>query len=334
VLGTTDYVSPEQALGHDVNGQSDIYSLGVVLYEMLVGDVPFHGENQVSVAMKHVREDMPDLQSRRPEASATLASVLDRMTDKDLVRRYPDVPALVADLEEALAIEAARSGKSTGEATAVLRTRPPSTRRRVPFRVRHPLPLLGVIGLLAVLVAIVALLLKEAGVQPQRGTGSGKIQAPAGEAVVSLARASASDYDPLGDKDEHHAEAARVVDRDPDTKWSTESYRDGLAGAAKAGVGIYLDAKPGVEAVRMEIQTTEPGWRAEIYGAAGSHAPEGLGSGWTKLAGGAVRSDHQRFKLDAGGKRYRFYLVWITELPPNQPRVEIGEIALFRTETK
>ena len=47
VLGTTDYVSPEQALGHDVNGQSDIYSLGVVLYEMLTGDVPFHGENQV-----------------------------------------------------------------------------------------------------------------------------------------------------------------------------------------------------------------------------------------------------------------------------------------------
>ena len=66
VLGTTDYVSPEQALGHDVNGQSDIYSLGVVLYEMLAGDVPFHGENQVSVAMKHVREDLPDVQMPPP----------------------------------------------------------------------------------------------------------------------------------------------------------------------------------------------------------------------------------------------------------------------------
>src|ERR1700754_1436216 len=86
VLGTTDYVSPEQALGHDVNGQSDIYSLGVVLYEMLVGDVPFHGENQVAVAMKHVREDLPDVQTRRPDVSAGLAAILDRMTAKDLRR--------------------------------------------------------------------------------------------------------------------------------------------------------------------------------------------------------------------------------------------------------
>src|SRR5215210_7091543 len=103
VLGTTDYVSPEQALGHDVNGQSDLYSLGIVLYEMLTGEVPFHGENQVAVAMKHVREDLPDIQVRRPEVSATLAAVLDRMTDKDLGQRHPDAAALEADLEDALA---------------------------------------------------------------------------------------------------------------------------------------------------------------------------------------------------------------------------------------
>ena len=103
VLGTTDYVSPEQALGHDVNGQSDIYSLGVVLYEMLTGDVPFHGENQVSVAMKHVREDLPDVSKRRPEVSAGLAAILDRMTAKDLRKRYPDALSLQADLEDALA---------------------------------------------------------------------------------------------------------------------------------------------------------------------------------------------------------------------------------------
>src|ERR671927_345471 len=136
VLGTTDYVSPEQALGHEVNGQSDIYSLGVVLFEMLTGEVPFQGENQVSVAMKHVREDLPDLQRRRPEASATLAAVLDRMTAKDLKKRYPDALSLQADLEEALARELSRTGRSTGEATAVLATLPEGAQRRLPFRLR------------------------------------------------------------------------------------------------------------------------------------------------------------------------------------------------------
>jgi serine/threonine-protein kinase len=305
-----------------------------VLYEMLVGDVPFHGENQVSVAMKHVREDMPDLQSRRPEASATLASVLDRMTDKDLGRRYPDIPTLVADLEEALAIETARSGKSTGEATAVLRTLPPSTRRRLPFRLRHPLPILGVIGLFAVLVAIVALLLKEGVDRTQKGTGSGTNEAPVGEQVVSLARASATDYDPLGDDEEHHSQAPLVVDRDRGTAWTTEGYSSGLAGANKAGVGIYLDAKPSVDAVRMEIQSAEPGWKAEIYGATGDRVPESIETGWTKLGGGTVKSDRQRFQLDAQGKRYRYYLVWITELPPNSSRVEISELFLFQREAR
>jgi serine/threonine-protein kinase len=119
------------------------------------------------------------------------------------------------------------------------------------------------------------------------------------------------------------------VDRDPGTIWSTESYRDGLAGANKAGVGIYLDAKPSVEAVRMEIQSPQPGWKTDIYGATGNKAPASIDSGWTKLGGGTVRTTQQRFKLNAAGKRYRFYLVWITELPPGQPRVDIGEIALF-----
>ena len=77
VLGTTDYVSPEQALGQPVTGQSDLYSLGVVLYEMLTGEVPFKGDNQVAVAMKHVREEIPDVQVKRPEVSAALAAVVD-----------------------------------------------------------------------------------------------------------------------------------------------------------------------------------------------------------------------------------------------------------------
>src|SRR4051812_45098254 len=156
VLGTTDYVSPEQALGHDVNGQSDIYSLGIVLFEMLTGDVPFHGENQVSVAMKHVREELPDVKKRRPEISAGLAAILDRMTCKDLRKRYPDARTLEADLEEALARELSRTGRSTGEATAVLRTLPEGTRRRLPLRLRRRrLPIILIVALLVIAAPVV-----------------------------------------------------------------------------------------------------------------------------------------------------------------------------------
>src|SRR6202521_3097651 len=153
VLGTTDYVSPEQALGQPVTGQSDLYSVGVVLYEMLTGEVPFKGENQVAVAMKHVREALPDVQSKRPEVSAALAAVVDTATAKHQEDRYANDAELIADLEDVLAIETARAGSATGEVTTVLRTLPSSAQRRVPFRVRHriaavlaALILLGAIG--------------------------------------------------------------------------------------------------------------------------------------------------------------------------------------------
>src|SRR5215212_2179702 len=226
VLGTTDYVSPEQALGRDVNGQSDIYSLGVVLFEMLTGDVPFHGENQVSVAMKHVREDMPDVKKRRPEVSAGLAAILDHMTCKDLRKRYRDALTLQADLEEALARELARTGRSTGEATAVLHTLPAGARRRLPLRMRHrKLPIIAVIALLVAAAAATALLAKEGVDRTQRGTGQGTVKPEHGTRVVSVKRTSASDFDPLSqDKQEHHSEAPLAVDKDLGTEWSTESY--------------------------------------------------------------------------------------------------------------
>src|SRR4051812_21005187 len=239
VLGTTDYVSPEQALGHDVNGQSDIYSLGVVLYEMLTGDVPFHGENQVSVAMKHVREDLPDVSKRRPDVSAGLAAILDRMTAKKLEKRYSDALTVVADLEDALARELQRTGQATGEATVVLRTLPESMRRTLPLRLRRPVPILALIALVAAAIVLTGVLAHEGVQRTTRGTGAGTIPPEPGTRVVSVKRTSAQDFDPLGDHEEHHGDTRLAVDRDPGTSWSTEGYQDGRLG--KAGVGLYID---------------------------------------------------------------------------------------------
>ncbi|MGI8661281.1 MAG: protein kinase domain-containing protein, partial [Thermoleophilaceae bacterium] len=154
VLGTTDYVAPEQALGQEVTEQSDVYSLGVVLYEMLTGEVPFTGSTQVAVAMAHVRGPLPDVQRRRPEVSATLAAVVEQATAKETAGRYLTAADLVEDLEEVLAIEIARVGESHGEATSVLRGLPEKdTAEFVSARLRHPerqidnaLPMMGRAG--------------------------------------------------------------------------------------------------------------------------------------------------------------------------------------------
>jgi tRNA A-37 threonylcarbamoyl transferase component Bud32 len=327
VLGTTDYVSPEQALGHEVNGQSDLYSLGIVLYEMLTGDVPFHGENQVSVAMKHVREDLPDVQRRRPEVSAGLAAILDRMTCKDLRKRYSDALTLQADLEEAFSRELARTGHSTGEATAVLRTLPAGARRRLPLRMRRPVPIFAVVAVLAMVGAGAFFLAKEGVQRTESGTGQGTVQPEPGTRVVSVKRTSAADFDPLGDEEEHASEEQLAVDKDSDTSWSTEGYQAGNLG--KDGVGIYVDADPGVDARSVEIETPKTGWEAEIRVADGNAPPEEIG-GWERVAGGTVASRRQRFKLP--GERHRYYLVWITDLGGSE-RVNISEITLFAPRT-
>jgi eukaryotic-like serine/threonine-protein kinase len=294
---------------------------------MLTGDVPFHGENQVSVAMKHVREELPDVKKRRPEITAGLAAVLDRMTCKDLRKRYADALTLQADLEEALTRELSRTGQSTGEATAVLRTLPEGARRRLPFRLRRRrTPMMIAAFVLLVLLAIPAIYLlgREAAHRTERGTGQGTVKPEPGTRVVSVKRTSADDFDPAGDNDEHHAQAFNVVDKDSGTEWTTEGYTAGQLG--KDGVGIYVDAEPGVAARSIEVDTPEPGWTAEIRVADSGSPPKEIG-GWKKVAGGTVDSKRERFRLD--GERHRYYLVWITALKPGEERVRIAEITLF-----
>jgi eukaryotic-like serine/threonine-protein kinase len=327
VLGTTDYVSPEQALGRDVGPQSDLYSLGVVLYEMLTGDVPFHGENQVAVAMKHVREELPDVQLRRPEVSSALAAVVDRATAKDLDRRYRTDAELIRDLEDVLAIETARSGEATGEATAVLRTLPPGARRRLPWRVLHPARIVAFLALVGAVAAVVAVLMatKE---RAERGTGSRNVQPPPGLRSVSLGQSRANDFDPFGGDGEHSLEAKAVVDQDTKSTWSTERYQGGTLNA-KPGVGIYVDAKPSVAARAIDVISPTRDWRGAIYAAPNGPPPREL-SGFQRLATIEQSRTRTRVRLNTEGKRYRYYLVWITDLPPEASTVEIAEIRLFR----
>jgi len=98
VMGTATYFSPEQAQGHPVDGRSDVYALGVVLYEMLCGVPPFTGESPVAVAMKHVREAPPPMTARVPEVPPQLVAIVNAALTKEVEVRYQSAEEMRVDL--------------------------------------------------------------------------------------------------------------------------------------------------------------------------------------------------------------------------------------------
>src|SRR4051812_19314245 len=258
VLGTTDYVSPEQAMGRGVDARTDIYSLGVLLYEMLTGTVPFTAETVVGVAMKHVNEDMPDVQLQRPEVSSALAAVVERATAKDPKQRYPDMASCLADLEGALEVEVARSGGSHGQATSVLDTVPKDKRKVLTTR------RVSAAGVFLVLAATVAALLITALTGNHSHSGSSPA-APAG-APVSITDTQSFDPPP-GDGTEHDEDLGLAIDGNPGTGWSTESYDAPTTedSVGKPGVGLVLTASEPAAARTMRVRSELGGWSMEVY---------------------------------------------------------------------
>ena len=126
----------------------------------------------------------------------------------------------------------------------------------------------------------------------------------------------------VGGDGEHADETGFVTDKDTSTTWSTESYSAGLQ---KEGVGIHVDASPGLAAREIEVVTTTPGFTAEIYGATSAEPPAAL-DGWTRLAPARQFGSDERVRLP--GRRHRYFLVWITELAADDKKAEIAEIRL------
>ncbi|MBA2132046.1 Stk1 family PASTA domain-containing Ser/Thr kinase [Capillibacterium thermochitinicola] len=105
VMGSVQYFSPEQAKGLPVGPQSDLYSLGCVLYEMLTGEVPFTGESPIAIALKHLQEEPPLLDRLAAKYPKSVVDLLKRALAKDLDRRYPSALVLSKDIQEILGLK-------------------------------------------------------------------------------------------------------------------------------------------------------------------------------------------------------------------------------------
>ncbi|WP_099468552.1 Stk1 family PASTA domain-containing Ser/Thr kinase [Konateibacter massiliensis] len=102
VMGSVHYTSPEQARGGYSDEKSDIYSLGITIYEMLTGRVPFDGENTVTVAIKHIQDEIPSPRIISPEVPVSLEQIVFKCTQKRADRRYLDMSEVISDLKKSL----------------------------------------------------------------------------------------------------------------------------------------------------------------------------------------------------------------------------------------
>jgi len=327
VLGTTDYVAPEQAMGKATDPRSDVYSLGVVLYEMLVGQVPFHADSQVGVAMKHVNEELPDVQRRRPEVSAAVALVVERATAKDPAERYQDIATMIDDLETALEVEAARAGSTTGEATSVLDA-VPEPRRKLSGRARWSWAAIAIVLLVGGAALAAVQLISSGGIG-----GGGANDDKGGNVAIS----EATDYDPQGDEEEIGSKVELAADGDPTgTAWETEHYDaeafEGTKTGPEPGVGVYVTATSPATPERMVVRTPTPGWDAQVY-AAPAGPPSEL-SGWTGPVGEVSEAGETQDIPLRVTEPSTYFLLWFTRASdardqPGRYQIEISDIKLL-----
>jgi eukaryotic-like serine/threonine-protein kinase len=306
VLGTSEYIAPEQARGQQVDALTDVYSLGVVLYELLTGSVPFEGESFVAIALRHVNEQAPSVLERRPDVPPRLAMAIERAMAKRPGQRFESMDEFVSELESCLADMDPSSEGATMIARSPSR---PRTRRRQPRERRRRFgmlwPIAAVVAILAVagLAALAAMALRD-------GDNGSPQAAP--NARITLAGIGA--YDPEGGDGEHDAEAPQATDGKFNTHWTTETYND--FSNSKEGVGLVLDARKEVEPESLTLRTDTPGFTAEI------RAGDDPGGPFDRVVAAAKPvADNTAFDLNESKARY--FVVWITAL---ESRAHVNEV--------
>jgi eukaryotic-like serine/threonine-protein kinase len=295
VLGTSEYIAPEQARGQRVDAQTDVYSLGVVLYELLTGGVPYQGENFVAIALRHVNEPVPSVLEHRPDCPPRVAMAVEQAMAKDPAQRYGSMDELVSELETCLT----DLDPVSEEATMIARRPVVKPRRRSERRARRrggalwPLFAALAIVAVAVLAAYGALALRDDSDTPQAAPNQ------------RIALDGVGAYDPEGGDGEHDDEAPLATDGRADTYWPTETYNDFTN--TKSGVGLVLDARKEVQPEAITVRTDTPGFTAVIQ------AGDSPGGPFNPVSSELpVNGETMRFELDDASARY--FVVWITAL--------------------
>lgn len=321
MVGTAKYLAPEQVRGEAVDARTDIYSVGVVLYELLCGRPPFVGDTDAATALARLQRDPLRPRQVRAGVPKALEDVVCRAMAREPSDRYDSA----ADLRAALL--AAGATPSPAPDLTVAATGPPHDHTVA----AHPAP--GGAGASPVgspsfrqterswlvptaLVLVVALALGVAGLLLGR-SGAGDLLDGVRDAIggdsgtaAPLAITGAAAFDPDGDGQENGDLAPNLYDGDPATAWRTEGYNDRDITRLKAGVGVALTLGAEAALDHLEIQSPTNDWRAVIYVAA---APADTLAGWGPPVATTAGLPAGTNTIDLNGVRGAAVLVWIVD---------------------
>jgi serine/threonine protein kinase len=317
VMGTARYLAPEQLQDGTVDARADVYSLALVLYELLAGRPPFTADSDVATAVARLTADAPAVSAVRPDVPASLDAVIARALSRDPASRTPSARAFRealmpyrgrgsdgALLDATHPVVIPRQPADSGPAVRA-NTQAPS-RGRERNRGGTLLRIVGTVLLFAVGIGIGYL-----GFETLDGSSTTTTTTTTTLPAVPLAVTRVEAVDPSpGDGRENSADVGNITDDDPTTTWSTESYVTADLGG-KGGVGLQftLDATQSVSALEVDVETGP--WNASLYV---SDKPFETTLDGAPAATGTDLGTTARLDVSPPTAA-RYVLLWITSLP-------------------
>ena len=347
MLGTAKYLAPEQVEGTRVDGRTDLYALGVVLYEALTGRVPFLADTDTGTALARLHQAPLRPRQIRAEIPRSVEDVVMRAMARAPDDRYADAAQLRA------ALLACVSGQpqivAPTDDTMVSRaddTPPPRDRTPVPPRavagvgdpsgeVEPPagfgqserawlVPTLLIV-LVAVALGVVGLLFGRSNAG-KRLLGSSRAAATTTVPATPPKIASIRAFDPPpGDGVEDDQQLQNLDDGNPATTWHTETYQNAPSFGTKSGVGVRLTLDAPTKVSSLAVVSPSSGWSAQAYVSTGN--PGNSLADWGSPVSSHADIAAGTTTFDLGGHRAAQVMLWITRLTDNG-RVTIGELRL------